>query len=79
VVGLQKTGDLMSGDGWKQVAEAMRRRQEEEAWKALDVKSKKWQASSDEVLQEQGRAAKSGTDPAFPTRTNYHRKRTRRS
>jgi hypothetical protein len=68
VAGPQKTGDLMSDNGWKLIAEAMRRRQEEEAWKALDKKH----VNLDEPQI-------GHRDPAVPVRTNYHRKRTRKS
>lgn len=67
----------MSNDGWKIIAEAMRRRQEEEAWKVLDRVKK--DEIADKQLKEMGKAAREGSDPAFPARTNYHRKRARKS
>lgn len=58
----------MSNDGWKIIAEAMRRRQEEEAW-AL-VGKKKHIPENNGQLDDK---------PELPVRTNMHRKRTRKS
>ena len=61
----------MSADGWKKIAEAMRRRQEEEAYR-VRAEMEKFEIA-DEQLKEHGRAVKRGSDPEFP-----RRKRTRR-
>ena len=61
----------MTPDGWKKLAEAMRRREEEEAWRLHQRLTA--EEIADQQLLEMGRGARKGSDPAYPAR-----KRTRR-